>query len=79
MRLGAAGSARPLLPSRELVAEIETVRGEKDAAIRRRAREAAAGWRDRERELTEQARRTVEQRQDEVVNEIRGHLGLTRE
>lgn len=31
------------------------------------------------RELTEQVARTVEQRQEEVLNESRGHLGLARE
>ena len=61
-----------LLPPPELAAEIEQLRAEERAAVQR-----AADLRDRVRELTEQARQTVEQRQEEVLDEVRGRLGLT--
>ncbi|MDQ3607645.1 MAG: hypothetical protein M3459_01910 [Actinomycetota bacterium] len=69
-----SGARSGLLPPLELVAEVEKVRTEKKAAI-----QTAAGLRDRERELTEQTRTVVEQRQEEVLNEVRGRLGLAHE
>jgi ATP-dependent Clp protease ATP-binding subunit ClpA len=69
-----SGARSGLLPPLELVDEIEKVRTEKNAAI-----QTAAGLRDRERELTEQTRKTVEQQQEQVLNEVRSRLGLAHE
>ena len=63
-----------LCPSPELVAELKKTHAEMEAAI-----QTAADLRNRERELTEQNRKIVEQRQEEALNEIRGRLGLTPE
>lgn len=62
------------MPPLELVAELQKIRTEIEAAI-----QTAADLRDRERELAEQTRKTVERRQEDALNEIRGRLGLTPE
>ena len=71
-----AGERSALLPPAELVAEIERVRAEKEAAIEAQEFERAAQVRDRERELTKQARRTVAGPEQEVLAAVRALLGL---
>jgi len=65
-----------LLPPEELASEIEDVRDQKWALIKAQEFDGAAKVRARERELSQQAHQGVEQRLSEVLDEVRGRLGL---
>ena len=72
------GGRSSLLPPAELVAECETIRGERIVATKAQEDAQATELRARERELLEKALESVEQRQEEFMAEMRMRLGLAK-
>ncbi len=81
-RVRAGGLPSNFAPDLALLAQGETVRAEKEAAIAAREFERAANLRDRERELTRDAREAREVAEEhlceQLVTDVRARLGLSK-
>jgi ATP-dependent Clp protease ATP-binding subunit ClpA len=74
-RRSGARSAPP--PDAALLEEAEALRAEKEAAIEAQEFARAANLRDRERELRRQAKAVDERFHEEILAEVRAHLGIS--
>jgi Clp amino terminal domain, pathogenicity island component len=73
------GARSALLPPAALLAECDKIRAEKEAAIAQQEFARATELRERERELLNQALTAAEERQDQMLAEVRARLRLSGE